>query len=154
MASQQTPNYRLSRWAGTDRILVEEFNDNWDKIDTALKGNADKAAALQTGRLLLLSETLPDAPFSAARALARNHTIYALGKNAIVVAARNGVGGSWRGATAGLCGNFSSVYVPDGDGADFEGNRALFEYGARRIDLSGKRTIGEQLCVEEQISFL
>ena len=37
MASQQTPNYRLSRWAGTDRILVEEFNDNWDKIDTALK---------------------------------------------------------------------------------------------------------------------
>ena len=48
MASQQTPNYRLSRWAGTDRILVEEFNDNWDKIDTALKGNADKAAALQT----------------------------------------------------------------------------------------------------------
>lgn len=113
-----------------------------------------EAAALQTGRLLLLSETLPDAPFSAARALARNHTIYALGKNAIVVAARNGVGGSWRGATAGLCGNFSSVYVPDGDGADFEGNRALFEYGARRIDLSGKRTIGEQLCVEEQISFL
>ena len=48
MASQQTPNYKLSRWAGTDRILVEEFNDNWDKIDTALKGNADKAAALQT----------------------------------------------------------------------------------------------------------
>mgnify|MGYP005925061029 CR=1 FL=1 len=36
MASQETPNYRLSRWAGTDRILVEEFNDNWDKIDTAL----------------------------------------------------------------------------------------------------------------------
>ena len=48
MASQETPNYRLSRWAGTDRILVEEFNDNWDKIDTALKGNADGVAALQT----------------------------------------------------------------------------------------------------------
>ena len=48
MASQQTPNYRLSRWAGTDRILVEEFNDNWDKLDAALKSNADKAAALQT----------------------------------------------------------------------------------------------------------
>ena len=45
MASQQTPNYRLSRWAGTDRILVEEFNDNWDKIDTALKANADAVAA-------------------------------------------------------------------------------------------------------------
>ena len=36
MASQQTPNYKLSRWAGTDRVLVEEFNDNWDKIDAAL----------------------------------------------------------------------------------------------------------------------
>ena len=48
MASQETPNYRLSRWAGTDRILVEEFNDNWDKIDTAIKGNADGVAALQT----------------------------------------------------------------------------------------------------------
>ena len=45
MASQETPNYRLSRWAGTDRILVEEFNDNWDKIDTALKSSADAAAA-------------------------------------------------------------------------------------------------------------
>ena len=48
MASQETPNYRLSRWAGTDRILVEEFNDNWDKIDAALKSNADGVAALQT----------------------------------------------------------------------------------------------------------
>ena len=47
IASQETPNYRLSRWAGTDRILVEEFNDNWDKIDTALKGNADAVAAAQ-----------------------------------------------------------------------------------------------------------
>ena len=44
MASQQTPNYRLSRWEGTDRILMEEFNDNWDKIDTAIKGNAGAIA--------------------------------------------------------------------------------------------------------------
>ena len=40
----------LSRWAGTDRILVEEFNDNWDKIDTALKGNADAVAAETAAR--------------------------------------------------------------------------------------------------------
>ena len=50
MASQQTPNYRLSRWAGTDRILVEEFNDNWDKIDTALKSNAEAVAAETAAR--------------------------------------------------------------------------------------------------------
>ena len=35
-----------SRWDGEDRILHTEFNDNWDKIDTAIKGSADKAAAL------------------------------------------------------------------------------------------------------------
>ncbi len=50
MASQQTPNYRLSRWEGTDRILVEEFNDNWDKIDTAIKGNAGAIAAEVSAR--------------------------------------------------------------------------------------------------------
>ncbi len=45
MASQETPNYQLTRWAGTDRILMEEFNSDNEKIDTALKSNADKAAA-------------------------------------------------------------------------------------------------------------
>ena len=48
MASQETPNYRLSRWAGTDRIMMEDFNRDNAAIDTALKSNADKAAALQT----------------------------------------------------------------------------------------------------------
>ena len=45
---ENTSNYGLKRWDGEDRILHTEFNDNWDKIDAALKGNADKAAALQT----------------------------------------------------------------------------------------------------------
>lgn len=45
MASQETPNYQLTRWAGTDRILMEEFNSDNEKIDAALKSNADKAAA-------------------------------------------------------------------------------------------------------------
>ena len=45
---ENTSNYGLKRWDSEDRILHTEFNDNWDKIDTALKGNADKAAALQT----------------------------------------------------------------------------------------------------------
>ena len=42
---ENTSNYGLKRWDGEDRILVEEFNDNWDKIDTAIKGSEDKAAA-------------------------------------------------------------------------------------------------------------
>lgn len=60
MASQQTPNYRLSRWAGTDRILVEEFNDNWDKIDAAL-GTAARQAAFHTILDVTTTEDLKDA---------------------------------------------------------------------------------------------
>ena len=45
---ENTSNYGLKRWDPEDRILHTEFNDNWDKIDTALKGNADGVAALQT----------------------------------------------------------------------------------------------------------
>ena len=48
MASQQTPNYKLSRWAGTDRIMMEDFNRDNAAIDAALKSNADGVAALQT----------------------------------------------------------------------------------------------------------
>ena len=45
---ENTSNYGLKRWDGEDRILHTEFNDNWEKIDTALKSSADEAAALQT----------------------------------------------------------------------------------------------------------
>ena len=45
---ENTSNYGLKRWDPEDRILHTEFNDNWDKIDTAIKGNADGVAALQT----------------------------------------------------------------------------------------------------------
>ena len=42
---ENTSNYGLKRWDGGDRILHTEFNDNWDKIDTALKASADAVAA-------------------------------------------------------------------------------------------------------------
>ena len=32
---ENTSNYGLKRWDPEDRILHTEFNDNWDKIDTA-----------------------------------------------------------------------------------------------------------------------
>ena len=40
---ENTSNYGLKRWDPKDRILHTEFNDNWDKIDTALKASADGA---------------------------------------------------------------------------------------------------------------
>lgn len=105
--------------------------------------------ALEEGRLLLLYDSLPDEPFSAARALSRNHTIYALGNAAIVVAAREGVGGSWRGAVDCLRGGWSPVLVcRDEANRDMDGNRALLGLGARPlradVPLSGQLA-GEQL---------
>ena len=46
----KTANFQLTQWEKTDRILMEEFNSDNEKIDTALKSSADKAAALQTAR--------------------------------------------------------------------------------------------------------
>ena len=47
---ENTSNYGLKRWDGEDRILHTEFNDNWDKIDAALKSNADAVAAETAAR--------------------------------------------------------------------------------------------------------
>ena len=61
MASQQTPNYRLSRWAGTDRIMMDDFNADNAKIDAALKANADA--------IRLLNEAMPTDKVLALRSL-------------------------------------------------------------------------------------
>ena len=37
---ENTSKYGLKRWDAADRIRREEFNDNWDKIDTALGSHA------------------------------------------------------------------------------------------------------------------
>lgn len=45
MPSNQTPNYALNQWERDDRILMEDFNADNAKIDTALAGLAETAAA-------------------------------------------------------------------------------------------------------------
>jgi len=99
--------------------------------------------ALQSGRLLVVCDTWPDEPFSAQKALARNHTIYALGDAALVVASRNGMGGSWRGASDCLRGGYTPLFAVEGDDADLAGNRLLIENGARAFDAS--KPLGAQL---------
>lgn len=91
--------------------------------------------ALEEGRLLILCETPPQEQFSAQKALTRNHTIYALGSCALVVASREGRGGSWSGANACISGRWSPVYVLDEEGEDFRGNEALLKQGAHRMML-------------------
>ncbi|MDO5378610.1 MAG: DNA-processing protein DprA [Clostridia bacterium] len=123
--------------AGGSAILVPA------KPAQRMLDSAGSRRAMEEGRLLILCDTLPDEPFSAAKAIARNHTLYALGEAAIVAAARRGMGGSWRGATDCLRGGWSPVYAVQGGGEDAEGNRALLERGAKPI--FADRPLGAQL---------
>ena len=41
----KTTNYQLPKWEKTDRIQMKDFNDMTATLDTALKANADTAAA-------------------------------------------------------------------------------------------------------------
>lgn len=91
--------------------------------------------AFDDGRLLFLCDTWPDEPFSAHKALARNHTIYALVCASVVIAARKGIGGSWRGAVDSIQKGYSPVFAADLQGEDFSGNSALIELGAKPFDI-------------------
>ena len=102
-------------------------------------------AAVTEERVLILCDALPDEPFSAPKALGRNHTIYALGHAALVVASRRERGGSWNGAADCLRGGYSPVYVWNGKNEDTAGNRGLIGLGAKPYAIAGRETLSEQL---------
>lgn len=52
----QTPNYKLTQWAKTDRIRMEDFNGDNSKIDAALKAH-DTAIAAKAAQSALSAET-------------------------------------------------------------------------------------------------
>lgn len=92
--------------------------------------------ALESGRLLIVCDAWPEERFTGIKALTRNHAIYALGDAAIAVAARRGVGGTWKGASFCLRSECTPLYVVNEQGIDFDGCRALIELGARELNLS------------------
>lgn len=79
---------------------------------------------------LMLSESGYDLPFSAARALHRNHFIHALGEKTFVAQCAPNQGGTWSGTTENLRRGWSEVYVCD-DGS--EAMRALCDRGANPL---------------------
>ena len=117
-----------------------------------LMDSPELAEALKEERLLILCDAPPDEHFSAQKAIARNHVIYALGKAALVIAAREGIGGSWHGAADCLRGGYTPVYVADGSGEDVRGNASLRKIGAGCVDLL--RPLRGQMCMAEQMSWL
>lgn len=48
MASQQTPNYNLNQWEKTDRIMMDDFNADNEKLDAALLSKLGKAQIIKT----------------------------------------------------------------------------------------------------------
>ena len=96
--------------------------------------------ALEQGRIVFAAETLPELPFSAAKALSRNHMIYAMGDPALVVAARSEKGGSWKGAADCLHAGWSPLGVFIGEETDFEGCNELVKLGATGISAKGRNS--------------
>ena len=47
---KQTSNYQLNQWEMTDRIRMEDFNGDNEKVDAALKGQAEALAAETAAR--------------------------------------------------------------------------------------------------------
>jgi len=64
---------------------------------------------LRSPGVLVLSMVHPDAAFSVGTAMARNKLIYALAKRTLVVAASEGSGGTWSGATEALRRGYGEV---------------------------------------------
>ena len=52
---EYTSNYQLPVWAETDRILRTDFNDAYQKLDAALKTNADALDAETAARVSALA---------------------------------------------------------------------------------------------------
>lgn len=81
-------------------------------------------------RVLYCADEGYELPFSAARALRRNHFIHALGEKAFVAQCEAQRGGSWSGAADNLRRGLSPVFVLD-DGS--EGAAALAALGAQPV---------------------
>jgi predicted Rossmann fold nucleotide-binding protein DprA/Smf involved in DNA uptake len=91
--------------------------------------NAAVRGRVHAGELCLASPYAPDAPFRAGNAMGRNKIVYALSSVAFVVAAEEGSGGTWSGATEALERRYAPVAVWTRPGAT-DGNRALARRGA------------------------
>ena len=101
--------------------------------------NGGSAVIFPAGRLLdcpapanvlYLADQGYDLPFSAQRALARNHFIHAMGEKTLVAQCRAGTGGTWDGTTENLRHGWSPVFV-NSDGS--EGAQALIARGAAPV---------------------
>jgi len=111
-----------------------------------LPSKPDWRRHLMDGSLCLVSPFDPDAPFSTGNAMGRNKTIYGLADVSLVVACRDGSGGTWAGAIENLREGWVPLLVNSPATAAAErgstqqsGEAALVSKGARAVDLESLR---------------
>ncbi len=88
------------------------------------------ARRLEEGQLTLMTPMHPAEAFTPAAAHARNRLIYAGADRSVVVEARPGRGGTWKGAVECLDHGWSPLFVYAG-ARDLAGNLRLLEYQGR-----------------------
>jgi len=89
----------------------------------------DVRRAVHDGRTVVCTPYAPDSSFSVGKAMGRNKLIYALSDVTVAVAADNGSGGTWSGATEAIRGDYCRMAVWRGDG-EGPGNAPLERRGA------------------------
>ncbi len=92
-----------------------------------------------TGNMLLLSDYLPVAGFSAARAMNRNKYIYGSAYGTFVAESNFGTGGTWSGATEAMKHNYGKVFV--WKDTDCQGNQKLIEQGGIPYSIEDNRRL-------------
>ncbi|MBR3446371.1 MAG: DNA-protecting protein DprA [Oscillospiraceae bacterium] len=94
--------------------------------------NRETIAAIQCGKLLLLSAVRPDMGFTAATAMMRNRYIYAQSAGAVIVRADYKKGGTWTGAVDCIKHKICPAFCWNNQ--EYRGNRELIQLGAVPID--------------------
>lgn len=101
---------------GCDRIAQEQCLQEGGCVVSVVADELEKAVPGK--RILYLSENDFDLPFSAHRALQRNHVIHCLGEKVFVAGARLGKGGTWSGTWHNLRNGRTPVFCfSDGSAA-------------------------------------
>ena len=102
-----------------------------DSLMRSLK-SPDVRRAVYEGRTVMVTPYAPKSPFTVGKAMGRNKLIYALSEVTVAVAADDGSGGTWSGATEAIRGRYCRVAVWRGPG-EGSGNEPLERNGARPI---------------------
>jgi DNA protecting protein DprA len=92
---------------------------------------------IEAGKVLLLSQFHPDAPWMVSRAMERNHVVTGLAQ-IVIVAESDSKGGTWEGANNALKQGRSLYVRQTGDSDILPGNELLIEKGGHPLQWPGE----------------